>query len=234
MSLPLRRSNTAHRLGLHQFIGEFPTRGVVLHHHLAKLHLHSHVFRGLKGGSVPTHFQTSANAAVAAATSIIDMLLSDPDIRNGLVGIPHYMHSMIAFACVFLLKVTAQYSGQFIGDALAFDMCTKVVQQFRDTPVGKWHLVHLMADGLEKMATKKIRKLAAPEPHVMLLNVADQSRLDYVDELNTELPPTANGEDLYTSGMMASNFGDDFGFSTTPFLHFDSGNFDFDFSEFGL
>jgi hypothetical protein len=78
---------------LHQFIGEFPTKGVILHHHLAKLHLHSHVFRGLKGSPVPPYFQESAVAAISAATSIIEMLLTDHDVREGLVGIPHYMYA---------------------------------------------------------------------------------------------------------------------------------------------
>ena len=87
---------------LHESIGEFPTKGVILHHHLAKLHLHSHVFRGLKGAPVPSYFQDSAVAAVAAATAIIETVLTDNDIRDGLVGIPHYIHSMIAFACVFV------------------------------------------------------------------------------------------------------------------------------------
>lgn len=83
---------TTELLKLHQFIGEFPTKGVILHHHLAKLHLHSHVFRGLKGAPVPPYFQDSAVAAVSAATSIVEMLLSDYDIREGLAGIPHYIH----------------------------------------------------------------------------------------------------------------------------------------------
>ncbi|KAF2705555.1 hypothetical protein K504DRAFT_388062 [Pleomassaria siparia CBS 279.74] len=221
-------------LRLHQFIGEFPTRGVVLHHHLAKLHLHSHVFRGLKGSPVPVYFHDSAIAAVTAATSIIDMLLTDHNIREALVGIPHYIHSMIAFACVFLLKVTTQHSGQFIEDATVLDMCTKVVQQFRSTAVGKWHLVHLMADGLEKMVAKKIK---APVAHsnLPLPNVIGQARLHYVDNNSTTLSPMANGTNPYDGGnSMENGFDDEFGLSTTPFLHFDSGNYDFSFSEFGL
>jgi hypothetical protein len=213
---------------LHQFIGEFPTRGAVLHCHLAKLHLHSHVFRGLKRDPVPSYFYESAVAAVSAATSIIELLLTDRDIREGLVGIPHYIHSMIAFACVFLLKVAAQYNGQFITDAVVLDMCTKAVQQFRSTAVGKWHLVHLMADGLEKMAAKKIKTPPAQSnSRLNLPNVMDQVGLHYVEEPSATLPPLMNGQEI-------CNFDDEFSLSTTPFLHFDSGNFDFSFSEFGL
>jgi hypothetical protein len=220
---------------LHQFIGEFPTKGVILHHHLAKLHLHSHVFRGLKGAPVPNFFHDSATAAVAAATSIIEMLLTDYDIREGLCGIPHYIHSMIAFACVFLLKVAAQHSGQFIDDAVVLDMTTKAVQQFRSTAVGKWHLVHLMADGLEKMANSKIKSPSAMQ-NAMTPNGVHQVGMQYMSSPNTTMgPPLTNGNGLYNGGVMGPGFEDEFNLSTTPFLHFDSGtNFDFSFSGFGL
>ncbi|PSN71783.1 hypothetical protein BS50DRAFT_484178 [Corynespora cassiicola Philippines] len=225
---------TTELLKLHQFIGEFPTKGVILHHHLAKLHLHSHVFRGLKGAPVPTYFQESAVAAVTAATSIVEMLLTDFDVREGLVGIPHYIHSMIAFACVFLLKVAAQHSGQYIEDAVVFDMTTKVVQQFRSTAVGKWHLVHLMADGLEKMAASKIKSPSA-FPNPTLPNGVGQAGLHYVHEPSTTMPPMSNGNGIYGPNVMSTNgFEDELHLGTTPFLHFDSGNIDFNFSGFGF
>ncbi|KAF2259776.1 hypothetical protein CC78DRAFT_536823 [Lojkania enalia] len=224
---------TTELLKLHQFIGEFPTKGVILHHHLAKLHLHSHIFRGLKGAPVPPYFQDSAVAAVSAATSIIDMLLTDYDIREALVGIPHYIHSMIAFACVFLLKITAQHSGQFIEDVVVLDMTAKVVQQFRSTAVGKYHLVHLMADGLEKMAmsrTKSPSSFQNPPPP----NGVAQSGMHNTTEPNAAIPQMASDNGFYGCSIMGNSFDDDLSLSTTPFLHFDSGNFDFGLSGFGL
>ncbi|KAF2732658.1 hypothetical protein EJ04DRAFT_535904 [Polyplosphaeria fusca] len=223
---------TTELLKLHQFIGEFPTKGVILHHHLAKLHLHSHVFRGLKGAPVPAYFQDSAVAAVSAATSIVEMLLSDYDIREGLAGIPHYIHSMIAFACVFLLKVAAQHSGHYIDDAVVLELTSKAVQQFRSTAVGKWHLVHLMADGLEKMAMRKIQSPTAFQ-HPTVPNGAVQASMQYVDS-NSTLPPINNGNGIYGNGMMGNSFEDDLNMSGVPFLHFDSGNIDFSFGGFGL
>ncbi|KAF2180420.1 hypothetical protein K469DRAFT_278788 [Zopfia rhizophila CBS 207.26] len=218
---------------LHHFIGEFPTKGVILHHHLAKLHLHSHVFRGLKGAPVPTFFQDSAIAAVSAAHSVIEMLLTDYDVREGLVGIPHYIHSMVAFACVFLLKIAAQHTGQFIEDAVVIDLTSKAVQQFRSTPVGKYHLVHLMADGLEKMAASKIKSPSAI-PHPPLPNGVDPA-LHYMNNPNTStMPPITNGNGIYGGSIMTNGFEDDTNFSTTPFLHFDSGDIDFNFTGFGI
>lgn len=195
------------------------------------MHLHSHVFRGLKGSPVPAYFQENAAAAVAAATATIEMLLTDYDIREGLVGIPHYLHSMIAFACVFLLKVAAQHSGQFIQDAVVYDLTTKAVEQFRSTAVGKLHLVHLMADGLEKMTASKIG--ARPNGiNRSASNGATQNGFSYAQEASSTLPSINNG--LFDADSMGAVFGDDFSFGTSSFLHFNPGDSELSFSGFGL
>jgi len=219
---------TTELLKQHQFLGEFPTKGVILHHHLAKLHLHSHVFRGLKGAPVPSHFRDSAVAAVSAATSTIEAVLTDNDIRESLVGIPHYLHSMIAFACVFLLKISSQYSGQYIEDAFVQDLTMKAVHQFRSAVVGKWHLVHLMADGLEKLATGNGRSATVN---------ADTSTMDEASRRGSEGrqdPSVALHPQLYEDETLVPGFGDDFNFGTSSFLHIASSDMDFDFTGFAL
>jgi hypothetical protein len=201
---------------LHESIGEFPTKGVILHHHLAKLYLHSHVFRGLSGSPVPPAFHASAIAAVTAATSTIETVLTDPDICAGLVGIPHYIHSMIAFACVFLLKIAAQYPGLYGEDGIAVDLTTRAVRQFRGTPVGKWHLVHLMAEGLEKMITKN----AAARGDAVCTSRADEG--------------VSHRDEVFDGGVHGANFDDTFSFNASSFLNFDTGTLDLDFSGFGF
>ncbi|KAH7071071.1 hypothetical protein FB567DRAFT_554578 [Paraphoma chrysanthemicola] len=223
---------TTELLKHHQLITEFPAKGVILHHHLAKLHLHSHIFRGLKGGPVPQYFHESAIAAVAAATAVVDLLLEDHDIREGLVGIPHYLHSMIAYACVFLLKVAAQYTAQYIDDALVLDMTSKVVNQFRATPVSKYHLVYLMADGLEKMASSKI-KSPSTQRHFDLSNGMPPPNLQFVADGSTITPVGNGGGSAMYGDDMNSDFTEHFNLGTTPFLHFGSGNLDYTFGGFG-
>ncbi|CAI6342402.1 unnamed protein product [Periconia digitata] len=212
---------------LNCFIGEFPTKGVILHHHFAKLHLHSHVFRGLKGAPVPVYFTENATAAVAASTAIIEMLLSDPDIRESLVGIPHYIHSMIAFACVFLLKVAAQHSGLYIDNLFVLNMTAKVVQKLRSTATSKYHLVHLMADGLEKLASK-INNSTVPDVQPPVPNGISVPGMTHTNE---GLIPPVNGSSILGNGIMG--FEEDFNLGTSQFLHFDSGNLDFDFGGLG-
>jgi hypothetical protein len=150
-------------------------------------------------------------------------VLTDDDIREGLVGIPHYIHSMIAFACVFLLKIAAQYSGQYIGDTVVFDLTTRSVQQFRSTPVGKWHLVHLMAEGLEKMLAKKTMTPTTASKFVAPRTISPAPRA------NTNLSQPTHGDTLFTE-----NFEDTFNSGTSSFLNFDTGTLDLDFNGFGF
>lgn len=78
------------------------------------------------------------------------MLLLDEEARRALTG-PSYLLSMTAFACMFLIKVATKYGSALADRAEVTDLITRLVALFRKTPTGKWHLVHLMEAGLEKM-----------------------------------------------------------------------------------
>nr|XP_036580014.1 C6 transcription factor [Colletotrichum truncatum]KAF6787770.1 C6 transcription factor [Colletotrichum truncatum] len=136
-----------------EHIGRFPRKGAKLHFHFAKLHLYSHIFRGLSGDSpIPYHFLDCAATAISVATSTINFILSDPDVAAGVVGMPSYLHCMTAFACMFLIKVAVKYGGDLIEPDRVWDLTTSLVRHFRSLPAGKWHLANLMAPGLERMA----------------------------------------------------------------------------------
>lgn len=137
----------------HQRIGKFPPKGALLHFYFAKLHLYSHVFRGLPGEQpIPHYFLDCASMAISSATSIINFIRTDPDVAAAINGMPSYLHSMTAFACMFLIKVAVKYGGDLIEKDRVYEMINGLVQQFRSLPTGKWHLANLMAGGLEKMA----------------------------------------------------------------------------------
>ncbi|KAF4965170.1 hypothetical protein FSARC_6988 [Fusarium sarcochroum] len=133
-------------------IGGFPRKGIVLHYNFAQLYLYSHVFRGLsKDDHIPHYFLDCALNAISTATTIIDMFLNDTDVALGIVGMPSYVHSMTAFASMFLTKVATKYHDLIERDKV-YDLITGLVQQFRSQPAGKWHLANLMISGLERMA----------------------------------------------------------------------------------
>ncbi|KAF7563346.1 hypothetical protein G7046_g773 [Stylonectria norvegica] len=134
-------------------IGSFPRKGTILHYNFAQIHLYSHVFRGLSGDDpIPPYFLDCASNAIAAAIAIINLIITDPDVVAGIVGMPSYMHSMTAFACMFLIKVANKYGDDLVDREQVRELITSLVQQFRSLRAGKWHLANLMAGGLERMA----------------------------------------------------------------------------------
>ena len=144
-------------------IGSFPSKGIVTHYQFAKLYLESYVFRGLpeNGGIIPECFLENASSAVAAAKSIITMLLEDPDLRFALCGVPHYFHGMVAFACEWMVKTATRYSTQlYVNLENVQSLVSALSQQLRRTQVGKDHLLNRMASGLEAMAAS-IRKTSS-------------------------------------------------------------------------
>ena len=143
------------RLDPNKYVGDWPTKGVNIHYHFAKLYLESHVFRGLPESNpvIPHYFLETATTAVAGATHIVDLLLEDETLHKALAGVPHYFHGMIAFACMFLLRVATKHSAQLFADKsnLATSIA-RLAQLFKVIQVGNEHLVHRMAEGLVKMA----------------------------------------------------------------------------------
>ena len=139
-----------------------------MHYHWAKLYLQSYVLRGLPetGAVIPDHFLENASAAVQAAMAIINLLLEDRDAHLAIGFVPHHIHGMIAFASMFLLKVATRHSEQLFVDVARFQqLIGGLAQLFKNTDVGRDHLIHRMAEGLEKMAEtlggcsrKRVRK----------------------------------------------------------------------------
>ncbi|KAK5942462.1 hypothetical protein PMZ80_005027 [Knufia obscura] len=139
----------------HALIGQWPNKGAIMHYHWAKLYLTSYSLRGLPetNATIPEHFLEIASAAVTAATNIITLLLEDKDAHMAIAYVPHHVHGMIAFATMFLLKVATKHAEQLFVDKRHLSMLlAALARQFKGTVVGKDHLIHRMAEGVEKMA----------------------------------------------------------------------------------
>ncbi|OAA60326.1 Zn(2)-C6 fungal-type DNA-binding domain protein [Niveomyces insectorum RCEF 264] len=99
-----------------------------LYYHLARFHLNSLSLRGISAGGAGTNTATSyedqhgadlnmswerqevANNAIAAATSTIRLVVEDIDLRTMLIGMPIFVHAMIAVCASFLLKMAVVFS----------------------------------------------------------------------------------------------------------------------------
>lgn len=99
--------------------------------------------------------------AVASASAIIDILLTDPDLSISIVGMPSYLLSMTAFAAMFLAKVSHKYGDDLFRRDQALDQITRLINHFRLLPMGKWHLANLMIRGLETV-TGLLKPQGAP------------------------------------------------------------------------
>lgn len=185
-----------------------------MYYHFAKLYLDSYVLRGLPetGAVIPDHFLETASAAVAAAVSIINLLLEDRELQLALSRLPHYFHGMIAFACMFLLKVALRHREQLFVDISRFRvLIAGLAQRLKVTKVGKEHLIHRMADGLEKMATMlsdKPRQRRPVKEEVKMAPPATFSRNGNPAALSPQTGHTQNFTDMDRLDTSAFDFAD--------------------------
>ncbi|KAL3476035.1 hypothetical protein BJX99DRAFT_258926 [Aspergillus californicus] len=146
----------------HENIGNYPRKGVGLHFNFAKLYLCSHAFRGAPsnggvGSGIAPELEDIANTAVLSASAILRVIVSDAELQAYLNGLPLYFDTMIAFAVVFLLKVSTKYSEIVrIDAAKMLDLVEHTVTVMRriTAPMHEQHLLVCIAGGIEKLLKK--------------------------------------------------------------------------------
>lgn len=109
-----------------------------------------------------------ANLAIESAIATLQVVLDEKDMQRALVGVPLYLHSMITFAAVFLMKLAAKTCSLSNGgqnSIASADLLVDVghvrvlVGRVVDMMVScsqrasERHLSHHIARGLQKMLT---------------------------------------------------------------------------------
>ena len=143
------------------FIATFPPKGIILYSYFAKLQLNILAVRGvsLNSGKLSTERKEFTNMAISAAASILTFVLEEEDLRRALVGTPLYVHTMIAFASVFLMKVTTKWN-RIMGFNIEHSylnvshLLEKMIDLLRNSVTSSRHVLHHIAAGLEKMLAK--------------------------------------------------------------------------------
>ncbi|OAA59198.1 Transcription factor [Niveomyces insectorum RCEF 264] len=162
------------------YIGTFPTKGIILYSYFAKLQLNSLAVRGVSltpqpgpgtgtgtGGSplLSTERKELANMGISAAASILTFVLEEADLRRALVGTPLYVHTMIAFAAVFLMKMAAQWNRVVMGlnvePGYVSHLLRRMIELLKSSITSERHLLYHIAAGLEKMLAKLLQTAAA-------------------------------------------------------------------------
>ena len=140
-----------------KFVGDYPGKGVILHHGFSELVLNSLALRGRPLEhleSLPVNLRPLAARAIDAAHFILQYTMEEAAYKESLVGIPLYLHSMIAFAAVFLIKMAHKW--QIIGVTINPENQTKplierMITTLRDCRAGANHMVYSMASGFERL-----------------------------------------------------------------------------------
>lgn len=132
-------------------------RSIMLQFHFSNLVLHSLVLRGRpldKLAELPVCLRPLALKAVDASQSILQHFLQESTYRDEIVGMPFYLHSMIAFAVVFLLKLSHRWHTIGITidpHTVSWPLVESIIRLLRSCKAGKNHMVYRMADGFERM-----------------------------------------------------------------------------------
>ncbi|KAG8162868.1 hypothetical protein KVR01_007346 [Diaporthe batatas] len=142
------------------------SRDVTLHFLFSNLVLNSLVLRGRpldRLSELPVPLRPLALRAVDTGHAILQHFLEEPSYQDEIVGMPLYMHSMIAFAVAFLTKLAHRWHA--IGITVDPTTCTEplikeIIRLLRSCTAGKNHMVYSMADGFERML-RQMRKTQA-------------------------------------------------------------------------
>ncbi|KAG6016442.1 hypothetical protein E4U43_003650 [Claviceps pusilla] len=154
----------ATELNLHQFspdphIADYPAKGVILHYHFARVQLFSICLRGLR----PTEQYTMSderrefiNLAISSAFGALELILDDPDMRPAVIGVPLYLLTTIAYACLFLMKAQTQWKSANLNiryENVATVM-EGIVALLEETSPCVRHVAHYLGRGLSGMLKK--------------------------------------------------------------------------------
>ncbi|KAH7305675.1 fungal-specific transcription factor [Rhexocercosporidium sp. MPI-PUGE-AT-0058] len=167
------RSMWAPRCTNNQYVHAYPSKGVALHYYFAKFQFNSLALRTISpvdAVSLSTSRKESANLAISSAMSTLAFILDEPDVRNNIIGVPLFAHTMLAFSAVFLLKVTLKWNsnnstnqnfstspsaastaGLHINAAAVEDLVDRVIMLLRNAVSSEKHLTKHIAGGLSKM-----------------------------------------------------------------------------------
>jgi hypothetical protein len=149
------------------YIGEYPEKGVILHYHFAKLQLNSLVFRGINRHPLTTDRREFAATAISSAVTTMTVVLDEPAIYKALVGVPLYIHAMLAFSAVFLLKASSRWKqsvGISVVDANEVTASTeRIIELLGNAVASERHLTFHIARGLQKRLEMQMHLLQKTE-----------------------------------------------------------------------
>lgn len=143
------RADWTKRFSYNKYVGNYPRKGVGLHYHFAKLYLFSMAFRGVgkpgfKTPDIALDIEELANAAILSATSILKAVVTDTEVQSYLNGLPTYFDVMIAFAVVFVLKISKNYASYVQVDVKEIHRLVRQLVEVLKNVTASMHPRHLL------------------------------------------------------------------------------------------
>lgn len=137
------------------------SRGVVLHYHYAKLQLNALSLRGnkpTKFHELPADRKEFAMIALSSAEALLHIVLEQVDIRNSIVGVPLYLHTMITFASTWLLKMHQLWGcASLPSDSSSVQrLVLEIINILQSARASQRHLAFHIAEGLRRMLDRFI------------------------------------------------------------------------------
>ena len=123
--------------------------------------------------TLPASLRPLASHAIESAHHILQIVLQEADIKQSLVGVPLYLHSMIAFAVVFVIKMSSRWKA--LGVTIDPESQTRplvegIIRTMRECKAGSNHILYSMATGFERLLR---RNMAGANGHGNHVNPRD-------------------------------------------------------------
>lgn len=127
--------------------------------------------------NLPSSLRPLALHAIESAHRILQIVLEEPDIKDSLVGVPLYLHTMIAFAVVFLIKMSSRWKSLGVNidaETQTRPLIEGIIRVMRECKAGQNHILYSMATGFERLLR---RSFAGVNGHGALHNGREEQAI---------------------------------------------------------
>ena len=208
LALDTWRLEWSEKLTPHATIGNYPRKGVGLHYHFAKLYLCSHAFRGVSTDAgdnakiLSPEMQETADSAVRSATSILRSIDTDDEFKSFMSNLPLYFDTMIAFASIFLFRISTTYSHVLQVDAteiLKLLRQSVVILESIASTIRSSHLLARITEGLRRLLVQfqetRLNNPVEVPNHDHNMDTSDQTHVVH-DQIDWSVGATLDGFSL--------------------------------------
>jgi len=208
LALDTWRLEWSEKLKPHATIGNYPRKGVGLHYHFAKLYLCSHAFRGVSTDAgdnakiLSPEMQETADSAVRSATSILRSIDTDDEFKSFMSNLPLYFDTMIAFASIFLFRISTTYSHVLQVDAteiLKLLRQSVVILESIASTIRSSHLLARITEGLRRLLVQfqetRLNNPVEVPNHDHNMDTSDQTHVVH-DQIDWSVGATLDGFSL--------------------------------------